>query len=78
MMQMVANAGIALNKPLEQSELRACRLISAVCVTDGHLTATVEEWDRLFSVNARGTFLCYKYAAIQMIKQGRGGRIIGT
>lgn len=38
----------------------------------------MEEWDRLFSVNARGTFLCYKYAAIQMIKQGRGGRIIGT
>lgn len=30
------------------------------------------------AVNARGTFLCYKYAAQQMIKQGRGGRIIGA
>lgn len=30
------------------------------------------------AVNTRGTFLCYKYAAQQMIKQGRGGRIIGA
>lgn len=29
-------------------------------------------------VNVRGTFLCYKYAARQMIKQGRGGRIVGA
>jgi NAD(P)-dependent dehydrogenase (short-subunit alcohol dehydrogenase family) len=28
--------------------------------------------------NARGTFLCYKYAGMQMVKQGRGGRIIGA
>jgi NAD(P)-dependent dehydrogenase (short-subunit alcohol dehydrogenase family) len=30
------------------------------------------------TINARGSFLCYKYAAEQMIKQGRGGRIIGA
>jgi NAD(P)-dependent dehydrogenase (short-subunit alcohol dehydrogenase family) len=30
------------------------------------------------AVNARGPFLCYKYAAQQMIKQERGGRIIGA
>ena len=30
------------------------------------------------AVNARGTFLCYKYAAAQMIAQDRGGRIIGA
>ncbi|KAG2087028.1 uncharacterized protein F5147DRAFT_728421 [Suillus discolor] len=40
--------------------------------------ATVESWDRTLSVNARGAYLCYKYAAIQMIEQGRGGRIIGA
>ena len=34
--------------------------------------------DRLYSINVRGTFLCYKYAATQMIAQGRGGRIIGA
>ncbi|KAJ7220667.1 hypothetical protein GGX14DRAFT_431634 [Mycena pura] len=39
---------------------------------------SAEEWDRVLNVNARGTFLCYKYAGIQMIKQGRGGRIIGA
>ncbi|PAV18055.1 acetoin reductase family [Pyrrhoderma noxium] len=38
----------------------------------------VEKWDKVFNVNVRGTMLCYKYAARQMIKQGRGGRIIGA
>lgn len=38
----------------------------------------MDDWDRLFAVTAKGTFLCYKYAAQQMIKQGRGGRIIGA
>jgi len=39
---------------------------------------SVEAWERVFAVNVRGTMLCYKYAAAQMIKQGRGGRIIGA
>ena len=30
------------------------------------------------AINVRGTMLCYKYAAQQMVKQGRGGRIIGA
>ncbi|KAJ7607154.1 hypothetical protein FB45DRAFT_846986 [Roridomyces roridus] len=39
----------------------------------------VEEWDRVMTNNARGTFLCYKHAGLQLIKQGRrGGRIIGA
>jgi len=42
------------------------------------LEITTEQWDRIFAVNARGTFLCYKYAVRQMIQQGRGGRIIGA
>ncbi|KAF8527622.1 acetoin reductase family protein [Hysterangium stoloniferum] len=42
------------------------------------VTTTVEEWDWVHNINARGVFLCYKEAAIQMIKQGRGGRIIGA
>ncbi|KAK7471938.1 hypothetical protein VKT23_000044 [Stygiomarasmius scandens] len=42
------------------------------------LETTVEEWDRTFAVNARGVFLCYQHAAKQMIKQGRGGRMIGA
>ena len=39
--------------------------------------ATAEDLDRIVGVNLRGTFLCYKYAGLQMIAQGRGGRIIG-
>ncbi|KAE9396454.1 NAD(P)-binding protein [Gymnopus androsaceus JB14] len=35
-----------------------------------NLTAPVEEWDRAFAVNARGTFF--------MISQNHGGRIIGA
>lgn len=38
----------------------------------------MDVWDRTFAINTRGTLLCYKYAAIQMIKQGRGGRIVGA
>jgi len=38
---------------------------------------TVEDWESIYAINVRGTFLCYKYAAKQMIAQGRGGRIIG-
>ncbi|KAF4615564.1 hypothetical protein D9613_013004 [Agrocybe pediades] len=55
---MVANAGIAIIKPI--------------------LETSVEDWDKTSNVNSRGVFLCYKLAAEQMIKQGRGGRIIGA
>ncbi|KAJ7816757.1 acetoin reductase family protein [Mycena olivaceomarginata] len=39
---------------------------------------SVGDWDRVMAINARGTFLCFKYAGMQMISQGRGGRIIGA
>ncbi|KAJ7917121.1 NAD(P)-binding protein [Mycena leptocephala] len=42
------------------------------------LEVSAEQWDRVLGVNARGHFLCYKYAGLQMIKQGRGGSIIGA
>ncbi|KAF7969468.1 hypothetical protein HWV62_27253 [Athelia sp. TMB] len=45
-----------------------------VCAT----AVTVEDWDRSFDTNVKGTFFCYKYASKQMITQGRGGRIIGA
>ncbi|KAL0060308.1 hypothetical protein AAF712_012874 [Marasmius tenuissimus] len=38
----------------------------------------MEVADKIISVNIRGVILCYKYAAKQMIAQGRGGRIIGA
>lgn len=42
------------------------------------LSETLEGWDRMMRINATSAFLCYKHAAIQMVKQGRGGRIIGA
>ena len=35
-----------------------------------------DEWRRLMAINLDGCFLCCQAAAVQMIKQGRGGRII--
>lgn len=37
---------------------------------------TQAEWMAVLGVNLMGAFLCTKYAAIQMEKQGHGGRII--
>ena len=42
-----------------------------------NLSVTVDDYERVFSVNVRGVMLCYKHAAKQMLTQGRGGRIIG-
>jgi len=39
---------------------------------------TAEDFERIFSVNVTGVFFCYKYAGLQMVAQGRGGRIIGA
>ena len=40
--------------------------------------ATAEDIRRLLSINVEGVFFCYKHAGLQMIKQGKGGRIIGA
>ncbi|THU84969.1 NAD(P)-binding protein [Dendrothele bispora CBS 962.96] len=42
------------------------------------LDTSAEDWDKMQAVNSRGMFLCYKYAAKQMVSQGHGGRIIGA
>ncbi|KZP26769.1 NAD(P)-binding protein [Athelia psychrophila] len=39
---------------------------------------TAEDFDRIFNINVKGVFFCYKYAGLQMVAQGRGGRIIGA
>jgi NAD(P)-dependent dehydrogenase (short-subunit alcohol dehydrogenase family) len=55
-----------------------CRLTPAMIMTLLRNIASVEAFDRQMAVNARGTMLCYKHAAEQMILQKSGGRIIGT
>lgn len=37
---------------------------------------TLSDFEKVLDVNLRGVFLCTKYTAEQMIKQGRGGKII--
>jgi len=40
------------------------------------VSLTEKEWNRQMDVNLKGVFLCTKYAVQQMLKQGKGGRII--
>ncbi|KAB5592278.1 3-ketoacyl-(acyl-carrier) reductase [Ceratobasidium theobromae] len=42
------------------------------------LEVTDELFDKMINVNCKGVLYCYRAAAAQMIKQGRGGRIIGA
>ncbi|THU98363.1 NAD(P)-binding protein [Dendrothele bispora CBS 962.96] len=51
---------------------------AGVLLTAPFLETTAELLDKIFSINARSVFLSYRYAAAQMVKQGRGGRIIGA
>jgi NAD(P)-dependent dehydrogenase (short-subunit alcohol dehydrogenase family) len=40
------------------------------------METSLEEWQLVIDVNLTGAFLCAKYAAAQMKKQGDGGRVI--
>ncbi|KAJ7100821.1 hypothetical protein B0H15DRAFT_817441 [Mycena belliarum] len=51
---------------------------AGVCHWTNFSETSAGEFDRVMAVNARGTFLCYKYAGMQMVTQGKGGRIIGA
>ncbi len=42
------------------------------------VSCSVEEWDRVFAVNARGVFLGCKHAVAQMLDQESGGVIVNT
>lgn len=53
-----------------------CILFSAAIHSEN--AVSTEDFDRIVGVNIKGTFFCYKYAAIQLIKQGGGGRILGA
>jgi NAD(P)-dependent dehydrogenase (short-subunit alcohol dehydrogenase family) len=73
---MVANAGMSFTKPFIHSE--SSSLMDNFLTTLTQRAATMEDWDLVYNLNAKGVFLCYQYAAKAMIKQGRGGRIIGA
>jgi NAD(P)-dependent dehydrogenase (short-subunit alcohol dehydrogenase family) len=53
-------------------------LVNNAGIHRGHLIVDfpLEDWEAVFAVNMRGTFLCSQAVARQMIKQGDGGCII--
>ena len=56
--------------------LDVCVNNAAVAPHASLLKERVEVWDRVYSVNCRGTFLMTQAAAEAMIEGGKGGRII--
>ncbi|KAL5525054.1 hypothetical protein ACEPAF_8923 [Sanghuangporus sanghuang] len=46
--------------------------------TSAFVETSVETFRKVMDINILGVFLCFKYAAIQMIEQGRGGRLIAA
>ncbi|KAF8885318.1 NAD(P)-binding protein [Infundibulicybe gibba] len=51
---------------------------AGICLYKSMMETTLDEWERLFAINSRGVFLCYKFAGEYMINQGRGGRLIAA
>ncbi|KAH9849360.1 acetoin dehydrogenase [Lenzites betulinus] len=51
---------------------------AGICINAVLHETTTEEMERLLNINVKGTFYSFKYAAIQMIKQGTGGRLVGA
>ena len=57
------------------STTSACRRRGSGLIFEDH---TVDDFDRLFAVNARGVFLGCKHAVMQFKEQGDGGVILNT
>ncbi|EUC55590.1 3-ketoacyl-(acyl-carrier) reductase [Rhizoctonia solani AG-3 Rhs1AP] len=51
---------------------------AGICTVNSLMDTTLSEWNLNMNVNALGVLYCYRSAARQMIKQGRGGRLIGA
>ncbi|KAF8742190.1 oxidation-reduction process, partial [Rhizoctonia solani] len=51
---------------------------AGVCTVNSLMDTSLDEWNLNMNVNALGVLYCYRSAARQMIKQGRGGRLIGA
>jgi len=62
----------------ELGELNVMVANAGIIVTKSLFEVSVDEWDKVMAVNVRGVMLCYREAAKQMIKQGKGGKIVGA
>ena len=74
---MIANAGVSGKEPSRIMDGQSSDHFRSFSPYLCYYLANVEKWEDLWAINIRGPLLCYKYAAIQMVKQGSGGRIIG-
>ncbi|PAV15232.1 acetoin reductase family [Pyrrhoderma noxium] len=51
---------------------------AGICLHNPLVELDTKAFDKTIDVNLKGVLYCYRYAASQMIKQGKGGRIIGA
>jgi NAD(P)-dependent dehydrogenase (short-subunit alcohol dehydrogenase family) len=70
-------AGVIAQIISEQGRLDVLCNNAGIGSTTSPLDCTVEEWDRVFSVNGRGTFIGIKHALPHMLSQGYGS-IVNT
>ena len=49
---------------------------AAIFPSYNFLEITEQQWDQVQDINVKGTFLCSQAAAKQMVKQGKGGKIV--
>ncbi|KAI9063635.1 acetoin dehydrogenase [Trametes sanguinea] len=62
----------------ELGSLYAMIANAGICINRALHETTTEQSDKLLDINVKGTFYSFKYAAIQLIKQGKGGRLVGA
>jgi NAD(P)-dependent dehydrogenase (short-subunit alcohol dehydrogenase family) len=76
--KMVANAGIhKADSIIDGNPIISVSGVLSILTATAFLVSD-EDFDRTMAVNCKGVLYCYRAAAVQMIKQGRGGRIIGA
>ncbi|MEA2993885.1 MAG: hypothetical protein QOD40_2805 [Alphaproteobacteria bacterium] len=70
----VAAGVVAVTKQFGRIDI----LVNNVAISDNKtiLDLSEEEWDRIMSVTLKGPFLMGKHAALQMIAQNSGGKIV--
>ncbi|KAL5485896.1 hypothetical protein ACEPAI_6939 [Sanghuangporus weigelae] len=73
---MVANAEFQPSHPLLRVGLIS--LYRDKGSASASFEASGEMFDSAYSANVRGAFFCFRHAALQMIKQGLGGRLIAA
>ncbi|PCH37673.1 short chain oxidoreductase [Wolfiporia cocos MD-104 SS10] len=51
---------------------------AGIAILEPFVESKTSTWEKTFAINVHGVMHCYKYAARAMIRQGRGGRLIGA